>query len=350
LNLEELLLKTKDQLKNELPFVLYRKPNAKTISGLFGRTSEMRYLKSFEESGFVFAPFSTQQEAIIFPFSEFDSESASIHSEVIVENGCVEGTQIKEEEKSRYIELIQKTVSNIQKSKTEKIVISRKEEVSLKSFDFKKVFERMLNNYKNALVYCWFNPKVGFWMGATPERLLEIEDNQFKTTALAGTQPFIDTLNVNWGEKEQQEQQIVTDYILNAINGQVDKIKTEGPYTVKAGGLLHLKTDIQGSLKEKGLLYLISKLHPTPAVCGMPKEEATNYILQKENYDRSFYTGFLGELNTKKLTSLFVNLRCMQIEKNTASIYIGGGITKDSIAENEWEETVKKASTMMSVL
>jgi len=53
LNLEELLLKTKDQLKNELPFVLYRKPNAKTISGLFGRTSEMRYLKSFEESDYV---------------------------------------------------------------------------------------------------------------------------------------------------------------------------------------------------------------------------------------------------------------------------------------------------------
>jgi isochorismate synthase len=350
LSLQKLLLKAKTSFKQQLPFVIYRKPNTKTISGLFGSTSEIKILTSFEASGFVFAPFSTLQETILFPFSEFEEKTAVIQDEFDVKKNSIEELPIAEHEKERYKKLIQQTVDAIKEGLAEKIVISRKDEVALKTFDFQIVLERMLTSYKNALVYCWYHPKVGLWMGATPERLLEIKEDHFKTTALAGTQPYTGTLDVVWGEKEQQEQQIVTDYILNAISGQVDAISTKGPYTVKAGSLLHLKTDIEGSLKEKGLLYLISKLHPTPAVCGMPKEEATNFILQNEAYNRSFYTGFLGELNAQKSTSLFVNLRCMQIQNKLATVFIGGGITKDSIPENEWDETVKKAATMKSVL
>ena len=109
---------------------------------------------------------------------------------------------------------------------------------------------------------------------------------------------------------------------------------------------------------------LINKLHPTPAVCGLPKEEAKDFILKNEGYHREFYTGFLGELNMpaeegikdNKSTSLFVNLRCMKIQphskggNNSAIVYIGGGITKDSDPENEWKETVAKSEVMKKVL
>ena len=105
---------------------------------------------------------------------------------------------------------------------------------------------------------------------------------------------------------------------------------------------------------ENGLYSLVDLLHPTPAVCGLPKEAAKQFILENENYNRSYYTGFLGELNmglqNKNDSHLFVNLRCMEIEKNEAYIYVGGGITKESNPEEEWEETVAKSNIMLKVL
>ena len=101
---------------------------------------------------------------------------------------------------------------------------------------------------------------------------------------------------------------------------------------------------------------LIRALHPTPAVCGLPRVKANNFILKNENYKRTFYTGFLGELNLKdsesnvQYSQLYVNLRCMEVDENKASIFVGGGITKDSNAEKEWEETVFKTKTMKRVL
>ena len=106
-----------------------------------------------------------------------------------------------------------------------------------------------------------------------------------------------------------------------------------------------------GQLKEVNLLEnLIKYLHPTPAVCGLPKETAKDFILQNENYTRSYYSGYLGELNVNENTQLFVNLRCMEVKDAKIALYVGGGITKASIPEKEFEETVAKAMVMKKVL
>jgi isochorismate synthase len=94
----------------------------------------------------------------------------------------------------------------------------------------------------------------------------------------------------------------------------------------------------------------LDTLHPTPAVCGLPKAAAKDFILQNENYDRCYYTGFLGEINTNLKTELFVNLRCVEIIDTFAAIYVGGGITLDSNPEDEWLETSNKTNTIKSVL
>ena len=102
-------------------------------------------------------------------------------------------------------------------------------------------------------------------------------------------------------------------------------------------------------------------MHPTPAVCGLPKDQAKAFIVENEKYDRGFYTGYLGELNSSFGTDsgssdLFVNLRCMQIDldknKNNTPVYLymGCGITKDSIPEKEWSESSNKSTTMKKVL
>ncbi len=91
-------------------------------------------------------------------------------------------------------------------------------------------------------------------------------------------------------------------------------------------------------------------MHPTPAVAGYPKQKAIDFILENENYNREFYTGYFGFINKDKSSKLFVNLRCMQIEKKKLSVYVGGGITKDSNPLNEWQETEDKSKTLLSVL
>jgi isochorismate synthase len=213
------------------------------------------------------------------------------------------------------------------------------------------IFKKMLEAYKNAFVYLWFHPEIGLWMGATPEKLLTSFEGNFKTMALAGTQKYNGTVNVIWQNKEKQEQQYVTDFMLENLKESVESLDVTAPFTVQAGNLLHIRTDISGKLKSADSLEnLINILHPTPAVCGLPKAVAANFIMENEGYDRAYYSGYLGELNINNRTSLFVNLRCMQVENRLVTIYVGGGITADSIPENEWEETVSKAEVMKKVL
>jgi isochorismate synthase len=175
--------------------------------------------------------------------------------------------------------------------------------------------------------------------------------------SLAGTQKLQGTKEIVWEKKEIEEQQFVTDFILNNLKDLVSEVSVSSPYTIQAGTLTHIKTDIEGVINESSSLKeVVSVLHPTPAVCGLPKETAKDFIIQNEGYEREYYTGFLGELNKEGFnkgeikSDLYVNLRCMQIKDNQAHLYVGCGITKDSIPEKEWNESVNKSVTMKKIL
>jgi len=199
----------------------------------------------------------------------------------------------------------------------------------------KDVFTKLLQTYTTAFVYIWYHPNIGLWLGATPETLLEIKNRILHTMSLAGTQKYIPDTIISWGAKEKEEQQLVTDTIVSKLQPLTKNLSVGAIENHKAGNLLHLKTAISASVDETevSLKEIIQALHPTPAVCGLPVEEAKEFIIENENYDRSYYTGFLGELNiksetnrsksrrnvenlayrsVKKHTHLFVNLRCME--------------------------------------
>jgi isochorismate synthase len=318
----------------------------------------LNFTEHFTESGFVFAPFNVDEKAILFPSenARFLEEELSLNDFNFEEHNFL----VDENAKENHIKTVEKAIDEIDKSDLQKVVISRKEEVQLSSFKLLLVYQKLLKKYENAFVYVWFHPKVGLWLGATPETLLQISDANFKTMSLAGTQLATndsDENNVVWKSKELEEQQLVTNFIEKQLTTISSNLKIDKTETIRAGNLLHLRTKVEGKLLEKGdLKSLIRALHPTPAVCGLPRNMARNFINNNENYNRSFYTGFLGELNLKKLNSaiqnsqLYVNLRCMEINNNKASVYVGGGITKDSIPKNEWKETVSKSETMKKVL
>lgn len=343
----------KRHFEQKLPFVLFSKPNQDKIVGLFQENDEMYFAENFDESGFVFASFDGNKQVLIpenklkIKVVDFIFEGNSSNDFPVLEN---------EKGKEAFENLVQKGIDAIKNGSFQKVVLSRKEIVAVENLDFSVVFQKLLQSYPTAFKYCWFHPKVGMWIGATPEQLLKADGLKINTVALAGTQKYEKDKEVIWGEKEIEEQKIVTDFIADNLKDITSELSTSKPYTLKAGTILHIKTDIEAVLNpENNLKKVLSILHPTPAVCGLPKAVSRDFILENEGYKREFYSGFLGELNKDFVTAenksdLFVNLRCMQIKESQAHLYIGCGVTKDSVPEKEFVETANKAVTMKRIL
>jgi len=356
-----------NQFDTKLPFVAYRKPNEVIVKGVLQSDSIVHTVTDYSESGFVFAPFDTNEQIVLIPFENcietlFEEKETAENGEAVIDD-------LKD--KAQHIQLVEKGVEAIKATELSKVVLSRKVVCSIGNNKAIEMYKSALKKYSNAFVYLWYHPKVGCWLGATPEVLLQTRNNQFKTMALAGTQVYTDT--INWSPKEQEEQQIVTDYISKKLSAKNFSFTVSDPYTINAGGLAHIRSDFNGRISNtstsEDLQKIIHLLHPTPAVCGYPTEIAKKFILENEGYDRCFYTGFLGELNISSKrkknrrntennayrfvtnsSSLYVNLRCMELHDSKVSIYVGGGVTASSDTENEYVETCNKMNTMKKLI
>ena len=357
-----------DHLNKQLPFVAYRKPNSTQVKVVLQHDTIVHTVSDFTESGFVFAPFDTTKETILIPFEEvFEVEPERLQTN---STGNVLREPSAEAEK-KHIQLVQKSVETIQNSEIRKIVVSRKEEIESEKDPF-LLFQELLATYSTAFVYLWYHPKVGMWSGATPETLVHAKGSTITTMSLAGTRKLQENVEVSWDQKEIEEQQIVTDYIKDCLLDVTTNLVVSEAKTHQAGSLAHLCSMISGRMKPAvNIGDIVKKLHPTPAICGFPTEEAKEFILSEEGYDRKFYTGYLGALNERVETArnrnrknqensaykairtnseLYVNLRCMELTHNKRILYIGGGITKDSNPESEWLETLAKSQIMKRVL
>lgn len=250
--------------------------------------------------------------------------------------------------KENYIKQAYEIVQELNVTVLEKVVYSRIKEASIKTTDYKQLFDELCDRYPSTLVYLISSPKFGTWMGASPEQLITFEDGNGLTTALAGTKKSDDS--TAWGNKEQTEQAIVTSYLLEQLHSLKIPIKTiDGPNEFQAGPVKHLKTTIQFSSTTIPPINIAMQLHPTPAVSGYPKQNALSYLSKIEAHNRSLYTGVIGIYGRNK-AQLYVNLRCCQLQEDRAFIYLGGGFTKDSIPLKEWEETENKSKTLLNIL
>ncbi|WP_375560332.1 chorismate-binding protein [Bernardetia sp. OM2101] len=255
---------------------------------------------------------------------------------------------------------VDKAIKSMQNEEFQKVVISRNKFIDLNAdFDALEAYHKLEHTYKTAFVSLVSIPRVGTWMCATPELLVSQDKNGiFRTMALAGTQSgkeVKELKNALWRQKEIEEQALVSRYVINCFKKiRLREYEEIGPKTVRAANLLHLRTEfVVDTIKERFpqlATVMLELLHPTSAVCGMPKEITTQFILENEGYDRGFYAGYLGGINFKKGSSLYVQLRCMQLLENQAILYAGGGITADSDTEKEWQETEMKCQTIESVV
>ena len=249
-----------------------------------------------------------------------------------------------------------------------KIVLARcAEETTAEPLDPMMLFWRACECYPRMFISLVSTEKSGSWLTATPEILLERNGGEWRTIALAGTMKLEgEQLNsegetVAWTTKNIQEQRYVATYITECLEQFTSDFREEGPHTVRAANLVHLRSDFTFTLPDENHLGdLLHTLHPTPAVCGLPKREAYQFIVHNEHTPRRYYSGFMGPLNVQcssqseaakpSATHLYVSLRCMNIEGNRYHLYAGGGLLKDSTEEQEWQETEAKLETMRALI
>lgn len=359
-------------------FAIWRKPKSTKLEYVLDESTEPEKVgMNLEElaPGFIVHPFEDQKDkkawfiqASKYLFLNLDQPIEEDHfpewilnSWEKVKNQTFDGHHFQEkssedsqekssvgEEKEHFMSLVQLGIQAISEGKLEKIVPSRTKTIQLSGeFDLSKTLLSMLKAYPNSFVNFFHIPNVGTWIGASPEILIETKGEFFHTMSLAGTQPAIGENPLKtaaWTAKEIEEQALVSRYIVDCFKRiRLREYDEYGPKTVLAGTLLHLRSDFRVNMTTTNFPQLgsvmLELLHPTSAVCGMPREVAHTFLKENEGFDRSFFAGFIGPVNINHETSIFVNLRTASIEGEKATLYAGAGVTEDSDPEKEWEET-----------
>lgn len=214
------------------------------------------------------------------------------------------------------------------------------------------MFCRALARYATAFVYLFHSPQSGTWFGSTPEILLSGGIDRLSTVALAGTRlRGRDGGNRPWDAKNTMEQGFVADYVARVLRGfGIDDPGVETS-TVGAGRVEHRCSRFTFACPE-GVRpgQLAAALHPTPAVCGLPKDEAFGFIRRHEACCREYYAGFIGPVGLGGRVELFVNLRCLNAVGTELRLFAGGGIVRGSELGSEWRETENKMRTMLDLL
>lgn len=351
-------------LQKNLTFAIYSLPGSTDFELVIQKDNKL-HITDFEDiainKAFVLAGFDSARTNEIFLINPDivlnNKQSFSDFIQIIQELPSFKPSEPKKNNHFlSKIEYLQKTdylIDKLKKGDLQKIVISRNSPMELSAdFDIQNFINALIETYPDAFVYLTNTSEYGLWAGATPELLIEQNNKNIKTMAVAGTQLWENYIEKkNWGEKEIEEQKLVSDYIEKLLSElgitNFEMSKTE---TVKAGNLAHLRTVFNIVTDNTITGEIIKGLHPTPAVCGLPKAEAFNTIKNAETYKRELYTGFLGPWQLNGHSKLFVNLRCAKILKEKIMFYVGGGLTADSDAKAEWQETVNKTKTLLSVI
>ena len=231
----------------------------------------------------------------------------------------------------------------------EKIVLARQSRRSC-SRPY-QLFEELRRIQKNCYHFLFSPNRKEVFFGVSPERLLQIREGTLYTEALAGTRErSLDETRNNIlsrdlfrSEKDQHEHGIVIQYIEDTLRSFCDDITIEKKQLLSLHHVQHLQTPIKATLSAAySLENLIQALHPTPAVCGLPKQEAMNKIHCFENYDRGFYAGTMGII-TKERIDLTVTIRSALWQDGQLLIWAGAGIVAQSNPKEEWMELNNKA-------
>ncbi|PLR79417.1 isochorismate synthase [Bacillus sp. V3-13] len=255
---------------------------------------------------------------------------------------------------------VSNVVDDLQEGSLKKVVLARELRLYFKdAVQVEMVLSRLLKEQRESFIFA-FESNGDCFIGASPERLVKKAANQVKSTCLAGSiargkTPEEDKLlgeTLLTDQKNLIEHQYVVDMIKEAMADACEQVDMPSePQLLKMRDIQHLYTPVTGKLlKNKTLLSMVKRLHPTPALGGSPKCEAMAKIREVEAMDRGFYAAPLGWMDYHDNGEFAVSIRSGLIQGGEASLFAGCGIVADSDSESEYMETGIKFRPMLTAL
>ncbi len=297
-----------------------------------------------ERSGFLIAPFTPSPDCPVVMVRPDSIEHHTLEGQSPTRGDRPASVPPVPEDYRRCFEAFHSAVSG---GRFDKLVLaaSLRRPVRLDDCDTDALFLEACRAYPDFMVTLFSTPLTGTWLSVSPELLLEGEGDRWRTMALAGTMALGEK---EWSGKNRREQALVERFVQETLEQFSTHIDRQGPESRRAGHLQHLCTAFDFRMERSRLGALLSALHPTPAVSGLERSRALDFIRTTEGRERRYYSGFCGPTDPVGGTQLYVTLRSAAIdaERGEATLWAGGGIMPDSRLEEEWTEVVQKMHTV----
>ncbi len=260
----------------------------------------------------------------------------------------------------RYVEIVKRGLVSIAAGQMDKIVLAHALDVkAARAFDIPGILGNLHDRYPSC--YC-FSASAGqgtTFLGASPERLVSVQDGALLTEALAGSaqrggdaqEDLLFAQQLLASDKEGYEHQLVSDFIAQKLTDLGIEPRYQPARLLQLPNIQHRHTPIAGDVpKDVHLLDILSRLHPTPAVAGFPRELACQQIRSLEDFDRGLYAAPIGWLDGAGNGEFAVGIRSAVVEGNRARLFAGAGIVAGSDPERERKEVQMKLQALLRAL
>ncbi|MFJ7827162.1 isochorismate synthase MenF [Psychrobacillus sp. NPDC096623] len=271
-------------------------------------------------------------------------------------------TLIKREDrlKEEYLQAVEDVTKRIRKDEVQKVVIARSLKLTFNDHfsPATAIYNASMEQPESYLFGLEKGEKI--FVGATPERLVKVENNKAQSAGLAGSirrgknsledKELGDSLLTD--SKNLGEHKYVVEMIKKVFKQYCEDIKVPTrPKLMKIRDIQHLYSPIEGNLKKDSSLFeLVQALHPTPALGGEPRQDAIEIIRESEQMNRGYYAAPIGWINAEGDGEFAVGIRSALVENEHAYLYAGGGIVAESSSLEEFEETRVKFRPMLRTL
>lgn len=257
---------------------------------------------------------------------------------------------------------VRSVLSQMRSQQVHKVVLSDVADVMMPSpVDVVRSLQALHHNHPHCTIFSVGNGQGQSFIGASPERLLRIANGELMTDALAGTTSRSTDrgLDIQLGQsllhshKERYEHRVVVEFILAQLRSLgLNPRYRESPRLLKLLNLQHLHTPIKAKLNKSTAqpLAILAKLHPTPAVAGVPHQLACALIREYETFDRGLYTAPIGWIDTDDNSEFIVGIRSALIDGCKARLYAGAGIVSGSEPKKELAEIRLKLQALLNAL
>lgn len=255
---------------------------------------------------------------------------------------------------------VSEAATAVREGRLDKVVLARLEQWTAEQpIRVDEVLQALERDYPEATVFA-IRQGGQVFVGATPERLVSLSRGEVAVDCLAGTakrgaddradEDFARALLAS--AKDREEHDAVVRGVRSDLAGLVDRLESPAqPQIRRLKNVLHLFTPVRATPRAGvALLSLLGRLHPTPAVAGLPRQESLAAIARWESMDRGWYAAPIGWVDAEEEGEFVVALRCALIAGNQAVLYAGVGIVADSQPEVEWTETEWKLAPMRAAL